>query len=79
MYRFEWNDTYSTSGWFADESLDEKTIQGSLMSSVGHFIKEDRGWYLIAAHKNTHPTFKMWGDVNWIPVGCVVKVTKISS
>lgn len=77
-YFFRWNDTYSNGGWFTTEEITEKTLN-EIHQSVGIFVGETDIWYIIATHHNKNPNYKTWGDINWIPKGCVVNIKELKT
>lgn len=73
-----WQDTFGFNGWWEEEDLDKKTKEMDFfIRSTGLFIKEDKGWILLAMHENPHNSFAPWGHVDWIPKGCIKKIKKV--
>lgn len=74
QYRFDWFDTYSFTGWDSDDDIDDKTVRDIFQQTLGFFVKEDSVWYIVAKHFNPNSGFKQWGDITYIPKGCVKKI-----
>lgn len=76
-YEIKWNDTYGRKGWWTTEEIDENTPDAYLQESVGHLVKKTKHWLVIATHRNKNREFSEWGDINWIPVGTIIKIREL--
>ena len=77
IYKFEWNDTYGLGGWYDEDQIDDRTVDGIYQISTGFLIKETKDWYILATHHNKNDTldFPTWGAVSWIPKGSVQTIS----
>lgn len=81
IYHIYWYDTYSFNGWFSEDDAVDNEFETDFISAIGYFVAETKDWYIIAKHKNPNARFgfKKWGDISYIPKGCVVKITIIKT
>ncbi len=76
-YWIEWNDTYTFQGWHDEDSIDERTVLNSFQSTIGFYVKGDKDWLILCMHLNLQDGFDTYGNVCWIPRGCVVDIKKL--
>lgn len=75
-YLFRWNDTYSQGGWLSEAEVDEGTLD-CFQDTVAFFVKEAKGWYVVAMHRGNSSGEHDIGNVCWIPKNTVVKVSPL--
>jgi hypothetical protein len=73
IYLIEWVDTYSYSGWHDENNVDKLT-QKDIIKTTGFFIKETNFFVILAMSLNTYEDFAPYGNIKWIPKGCIVKI-----
>lgn len=76
-YLFQWDDTYSQSGWYNESEIEGITYNDT-QETIGIFVRETDRWYVVAAHKNSHPSFKGWGNIDFLPIGAVRKIVRLT-
>jgi hypothetical protein len=78
-YQIDWLDTYNFLGWHWEDEIDNKTVDYVFQSTLGHYIKTVKDWYIFAQHNNPNESFGFakWGNVVYIPKGCVKAIKKL--
>lgn len=75
-YEIVWLDTFSFNGWYSLEDLIKKAKEnGEFQRTVGFYAGESNGFLIFSSHYNSNPDFSMFGHPDWIPEGCVKKIT----
>ena len=78
VYQFEWNDTYTYQGWHNMASIEAKTCEHGFQTTVGFYLKTISEWHVIAMHYNAQEGFDPFGNICWIPKGCVISAKKLN-
>ena len=75
VYQIDWLDTFSFSGWYNEDELEEKTKDMTVFQrSVGMFAWENKDWIVITLTTNPNKEFCRWGAPTWIPKGVIKKL-----
>jgi hypothetical protein len=76
IYLIEWIDTYSYGGWYTEDEIDELT-RDETTKTIGFFIKETDFFIILAMSLEGSKDFAPYGNIKWIPKGCIVNIKKI--
>jgi len=76
LYLVEWIDTYSYNGWYKEDEINEMTRKDTT-KTVGFFIKETDFFVILAMSLENNKDFAPYGNVKWIPRGCIIKIKKV--
>lgn len=76
IYLVEWIDTYSYSGWYTENEIDNLT-RSDTTKTLGFFVKETDFFIILAMSLESNKDFVPYGGIKWIPKGCIVKIRKI--
>jgi len=73
-YEIHWIDTYTYSGWYNEEGIDEKTDNHADIS-IGFFVKETKNFIILCMGLNTsNSDFSPYNTIKWIPKGFIKKI-----
>ena len=77
IYKIYWTDKFSLSGWRSEKYIDEQKRMD--IESVGHFVKENKYYYIFSMGICMNDDFHHNVDILWIPKGTVIKIKKIKT
>jgi len=75
-YEILWKDTYNYMGWWDEEDIDDRTYEADV-TTIGYFLKENRGYIIIVSAIQHNNDFKPYRNPVWIPKGFISKIREL--